>query len=226
VLFAPDGPKMHSIIVDPRDPRHLYVAMSSGGVFESRDRGASWKPINAGVLADFRPDKYPEFGQDAHCVRLHPLAPDVLYQQNHCGIYRLERPGVKWQRIGENMPRKIGDIGFPIVLHPRDPATLWVFPMDGGTVWPRTSPDGKPAAYVSRNSGGTWRRQDSGLPKRHGWFTVKRQAMSVDAHDPVGVYFGTTGGEIWASPDEGEEWLCIARHLPEIYAVEAVELAR
>ncbi len=223
---TPDGPKLHSINVDPRDPRHLYVAMSSGGVFESRDRGASWKPLNQGVLADFRPDKYPEYGQDAHCVRLHPAAPDVLYQQNHCGIYRLERPGTVWQRIGSTMPKKVGDIGFPIVPHPRDANTAWVFPMDGSTVWPRTSPGGKPAAYVTRNAGKTWKRQDAGLPKSQGWFTVKRQAMGVDAHDPVGVYFGTTGGELWASRDEGGKWACIARHLPEIYAVEAAELAK
>jgi photosystem II stability/assembly factor-like uncharacterized protein len=223
---TPDGPKMHSVIVDPRNARHLYIGMSSGGVFESRDRGASWKPLNQGVLADFRPDKFPEYGQDAHCVRLHPAAPDVLYQQNHCGIYRLERPGTVWQRIGNNMPKKVGDIGFPIVPHPRDADTAWVFPMDGSTVWPRTSPGGKPAAYVTRNAGKTWKRQDAGLPKSQGWFTVKRQAMSADAHDPVGVYFGTTSGEIWASRDEGGKWTCIARHLPEIYAVEAVELSR
>jgi photosystem II stability/assembly factor-like uncharacterized protein len=98
--------------------------------------------------------------------------------------------------------------------------------MDGSTVWPRTSPGGKPAAYVTRNSGKTWKRQDAGLPKSQGWFTVKRQAMSADAHDPVGVYFGTTGGELWASRDEGGRWTCIARHLPEIYAVEAVGLGR
>ena len=223
---TPDGPKMHSVIVDPRDARHLYIGMSSGGVFESRDRGASWKPLNQGVLADFRPDKYPEYGQDAHCVRLHPAAPDVLYQQNHCGIYRLERPGTVWQRIGRTMPKKVGDIGFPIVPHPRDANTAWVFPMDGSSVWPRTSPGGKPAAYVTRNAGKTWKRQDAGLPRSQGWLTVKRQAMSADARDPVGVYFGTTSGEIWASRDEGGKWVCIARHLPEIYAVEAVELAR
>ena len=133
---------------------------------------------------------------------------------------------MQWQRIGTNMPKSVGDIGFPVTLHPRDPATLWVFPMDGGTVWPRTSPGGKPAAYVSRNAGRTWKRQDAGLPKSQGWFTVKRQAMSADARDPVGVYFGTTSGEVWASRDEGGKWTCIARHLPEIYSVEAVELAR
>lgn len=223
---TPDGPKMHSVLFDPRDPRHLYIGMSSGGVFESVDKGADWKPLNAGCRADFRPDPYPEYGHDPHCVKVHPLDPNILYQQNHCGIYRMERSAGKWVRIGANMPKKIGDIGFPIVLHPRDPKTVWVFPMDGTSVWPRTSPDGKPAAYATHDAGKTWQRLDAGLPASQGWFTVKRQAMSCDAHDPVGVYFGTTGGEVWASRNEGAKWSCIARHLPEIYAVEAAELAR
>jgi hypothetical protein len=154
-------------------------------------------------------------------MRLHPLAPDRLYQQNHCGMYRLDRPAERWERIGNAMPQKIGDIGFPIVLHPRDPDTLWVFPMDGGTVWPRVSPGGKPAAYISRDGGRTWRRQDKGLPGKQGWFTVKRQSMCADARDPVGVYFGTTSGEVWMSANEGARWTSIARHLPEIYSVEA-----
>ena len=223
---TPDGPKMHSILVDPRDSRHLYLAMSSGGVFESVDKGANWKPLNAGVAADFLPIPNPEYGHDTHCMRLHPLAPDLLYQQNHCGIYHLERPATRWERIGTNMPKKIGDIGFPLVLHPRNPAMLWVFPMDGTSVWPRTSPGGKPAAYVTRNAGKTWMRQDAGLPRSQGWFTVKRQAMTADTHDPVGVYFGTTSGEVWASRTEGAKWSCIARHLPHIYAVEAAEPGR
>ena len=223
---TPDGPKLHSIQVDPRDARHLYIGMSSGGVFESLDKGANWKPLNAGCRADFRPDPFPEYGHDPHCLRLHPLAPDILYQQNHCGIYRMERAAASWVRIGASMPKKVGDIGFPLVLHPRDPRTVWVFPMDGSTVWPRTSPGGRPAAYVTRNAGRSWQRQDAGLPRSQGWFTVKRQAMTADAHDPVGVYFGTTGGEIWASRSGGAKWACIAQHLPEIYAVEAVELPR
>jgi len=217
---TPDGPKLHSIIVDPRDANHLYIGMSSGGVFESTDRGRDWKPLNAGCAADFRPDPDPEYGHDPHCVRLHPLHPDILYQQNHCGIYRMERPTGRWERIGRNLPKKVGDIGFPMTLHPRDPDTAWVFPMDGTSVWPRTSPDGKPAAYVTRNAGKTWQRQDDGLPASQGWFTVKRQAMTSDAHDPVGLYFGTTSGEIWASRNEGAKWTCIARYLPHIYAVE------
>ena len=220
---TPDGPTLHSILIDPRDRKHLYIGMSSGGVFESRDQGKDWKPLNAGCVADFLPDPDPEYGHDPHCVRLHPLAPDILYQQNHCGIYRLERARGRWLRVGASMPRRVGDIGFPLVLHPRDPDTAWVFPMDGTTVWPRTSPGGRPAAYVTRNAGKTWNRLAAGLPASQAWLTVKRQAMTADAHQPVGIYFGTTSGEIWASRSEGDRWLCIARHLPHIYAVEAAE---
>jgi hypothetical protein len=221
---TPDGPKMHSINIDPRDPNHIYIGMSGGGVFESTDRGADWRPLNAGCRADFMPDPYPEFGHDPHCMRLHPAAPDILYQQNHCGIYRMDRNEGKWVRIGENMPKSVGDIGFPMVLHPRDPDTVWVFPMDGTQVWPRTSPGGKPAVFVSRNAGKRWQRLDNGLPKGQAWFTVFRQGMTADAHHPIGLYFGTTCGEVWASNNEGAKWRCIARHLPHIYAVEAAEL--
>jgi photosystem II stability/assembly factor-like uncharacterized protein len=111
-----------------------------------------------------------------------------------------------------------------MVVHPRDANTVWVFPMDGQTVWPRTSPDGKPAAFVTRNAGKTWQRLDAGFPRSQAWWTVKRQAMTADAHDPVGLYFGTTSGELWASRDEGKRWVRIAGNLPEIYAVEAAEV--
>jgi hypothetical protein len=223
---TPDGPKMHSILVDPRDPKHLYIGMSSGGVFESLDRGASFRPLNRGVAADFLPDQNVEFGHDPHCVRLHPKQPDRLYQQNHCGIYRLDRPSDTWERIGDNMPKTVGDIGFPMVLHPRDPDTAWVFPMDGTEVWPRTSPDGRPAAYVTRNAGEKWKRLDRGLPKSQAWFTVFRQAMTADQHDPVGIYFGTTSGDIWGSTNEGKRWKRLAEYLPHVYSVEAAELGR
>jgi photosystem II stability/assembly factor-like uncharacterized protein len=219
---TPDGPKMHSILVDPRDSRHLYIGMSGGGVFESVDRGSDWQPLNQGCAMDFAPGPAPEFGHDPHCVVLHPLRPDRLYQQNHCGIYRMERPEGRWIR-GDNMPRDVGDIGFPIVVHPHDPDVAWVIPMDGTDVWPRTSPGGRPAVYVTRDAGATWRRQDTGLPAEKAWFTVLRQAMAADHHAPVGVYFGTTGGEIWASDDEGEHWRCLVRHLPQIYAVEVAQ---
>lgn len=135
----------------------------------------------------------------------------------------MERGEGRWVRIGENMPKDVGDIGFPVVLHPRDPQTVWVFPMDGTDVWPRTSPGGRPAVYVTCDSGQTWRRLDRGLPASQAWYTVKRQAMSADAHDPVGIYFGTTSGEVWASTDEGAQWTCVASHLPEIYSLEVAE---
>jgi len=221
---TPDGAVTHSIRVDPRDPKHLYVGLSGGGSFESRDGGASWRALNRGVAADFLPDKDPEIGHDPHIMALHPLKPDRLYQQNHCGIYRLDRPGDVWTRIGMNMPKTVGDIGFPLVLHPRDPDTLWVIPMDGTTVWPRTSPGGKPAVYRSRNAGKSWERQAAGLPTRGAWLTIKRQAFADDGGEPLGLYFGTTGGEIWMSTDEGKRWRCLARHLPEIYSVQAASL--
>lgn len=222
---TPDGPKLHSIIVDPRDPAHMYFAMSGGGVHESVDGGGTWTPILQGleVVAGF--DRAEPTFHDPHCIRICPSNPDRLYQQNHCGIYRRDGPDGEWVRIGRNMPKRVGDIGFPLVVHPRDDNTVWVFPMDSTTVWPRTSPDGKPAVYTTRNAGKTWQRLDAGLPGNQAWWTVKRQAMTADARDPVGLYFGTTSGELWMSRDEGRKWSCIARHLPEIYAVEAAEPA-
>ncbi len=218
-LGTPDGEFLHSILVDPRDAAHLYIAISIGGVFESTDAGASWSPLNEGCAADFLPDADVPFGHDPHCVVQHPLQPDRLYQQNHCGIYRLDRPARRWQRIGTRMPKSIGDVGFPIVLHPADPQTAWVLPMDGQTVWPRTSIGGKPAVYVTRNAGASWRRLDRGLPRSQAWFTVLRQAMCADSAPRPAVYFGTTAGEVWAGSSAGTSWRCIARHLPEIYSV-------
>jgi photosystem II stability/assembly factor-like uncharacterized protein len=221
----PDGGTLHSINVDPFDAAHLYIGLSAGGVFESRDRGATWTPLNRGCAADFLPDPQAPFGHDPHCLRVHPRERDVVYQQNHCGIYRLDRAASRWERIGTNMPAAIGDIGFPMVLHPRDPGVAWVFPMDGTSVWPRTPIGGRPAVYGTRNAGRSWRRLAKGLPAGQAWFTVKRQAMAADCLDPVGLYFGTTGGEVWASFDEGARWHCLCLHLPHVYSVEAA-LAR
>jgi photosystem II stability/assembly factor-like uncharacterized protein len=222
---TPDGPKLHSIIVDPRDPKHLYFGMSGGGVHESTDGGKTFAPLIDGMEVVEGFDPATVTFHDPHCVRLCPSNPDRLYQQNHCGIYRLDRPGRQWVRIGRSMPKRVGDVGFTMTVHPRDADTAWVFPMDGQTVWPRTSPEGIPSAYVTRNGGKTWQRLDKGMPQRQAWWTVKRQAMSADVGDPVGLYFGTTSGELWMSRDEGKRWTCIAQHLPEIYSVETAELA-
>lgn len=217
---TPDGPKLHSINVDPRDPQHLYIGMSGGGVHESCDGGRSFTPIIKGLEVVEGFDVSDPTFHDPHCVRLCPSAPDRLYQQNHCGVYRLDRPDDTWVRIGRNMPEEIGDIGFPLVVHPRDADCAWIFPMDGSDVWPRTSPGGRPAVYRTRDAGASWQRLDDGLPSAQAWWTVKRQAMTADRCEPLGLYFGTTSGELWMSGDEGASWHCIARHLPEIFAVE------
>jgi len=179
---TPDGPKMHSVTVDPRDPKHLYVAMSGGGVHETRDGGKTWKLLIDGleVVEGFGFNKADPTFHDPHCMRMCPTNPERLYQQNHCGIYRIDRPSKTWERIGLNMPKQVGDIGLRLALHPRDDKTAYVFPMDGSGVWPRTSLAGKPAAYVTRNAGKSWQRLDAGLPKGQAWWTLKRQAFATD----------------------------------------------
>ena len=226
---TPDGPKLHSVIVDPLDAAHLMFGMSGGGVHESFDGGRSWQALVRGmeVVGGFDPTT--NTFHDPHCLRLCPTRPTRIYQQNHCGIYRMDRTGDpaqdSWQRIGRKMPKRVGDIGFPMVVHPHDANVAWVFPMDGSDVWPRTSPAGQPAAYMTRNAGRTWQRLDQGLPEAQAWWTVKRQAMTADTQPVPALYLGTTSGELWIGRDEGARWTNIARHLPEIYAVEVATLA-
>jgi photosystem II stability/assembly factor-like uncharacterized protein len=222
---TPDGPKLHSVLVDPRDAAHLYIGMSSGGVHETRDAGRSWTPLVAGLEVVGGMDPTQIQFHDPHCLAICPANPDRLYQQNHCGIYRIDRPSNQWRRVGRAMPEAVGDIGFPIVVHPKDPDTAWVFPMDGTDVWPRTSPGGEPAVYVTRDGGENWQRQDAGLPRGNAWWTVLRQAMTGDRCDRAGLYFGTTSGSIWTSADEGMNWSMLAEHLPPIYALEIGTLA-
>ena len=199
--------------------------MSGGGVHESLDGGRTWAPLLKGleVVEGFdrgrrRPSTTRTASGSARATRTACISRITAASTGSTGRR------TTWVRIGKSMPKQVGDIGFPMVVHPRDADTAWVFPMDGTTVWPRTSPDGKPAVYATRNGGKTWQRLDAGLPEKQAWWTVKRQAMTADASDPVGLYFGTTSGELWMSRDEGRRWTCIARHLPEIYAVEAAEL--
>lgn len=229
--LTPDGAKCHSVQTHPADANRLVVALSGGGVFVSDDAGGTWRPVNLGVAMDFSPPKDDgseyEFGHDPHDLVIHPAKPDRWYQQNHCGIYRLDwqagAAAQRWQRIGKNMPKDVGDIGFSMTCHPRNPDVCWVVPMDGGTVWPRTSVGGKPAVYRTRDGGASWQRLDAGLPER-AWYTVFRQAMAHDGRDPLGLVFGTTSGDLYFSSDEGDRWHCVAQHLPKLFSVTAGRL--
>lgn len=209
---TPDGPKLHSINVDPRDAKRLYVAMSSGGVFESRDRGASWKPLNEGVLADFRPDKFPEYGQDAHCVRVHPLAPDVLWQQNHCGIFRSTDGARTWSACSKK--GSVVHFGFAIAADERDPAQAWVVPAVADEC--RVAPGGKLVTAHTHDGGKSWKLAKRGLPQRDVYDVVYRHALDQRAGT---LCFGSTTGNVYVSDDRGVSWTCVANHLPPVYSV-------
>lgn len=225
---TPDGPSLHSVIVDPRDPRHLYVGASSGGVFESCDEGATWRPLNRGIESDFMPPGEHETGHDPHHVMLAPSDPDRLWQQNHCGFYVLDRAkGDVWKRVGRKLPKDVGDVGFGVATHPTDRNVAWMFPMDGTKSWPRTTVGGKPCLYRTEDGGKSWTRQDRGMPKADAYWTVLRQALVADDEPAAtGVYFGTTSGEVWASFDAGRNWECLARHLPRIYSLRTARFGK
>ena len=228
---TPDGQKCHSVQVDPLHANRMLVGLSGGGLFLSDDHGRSWNPMNKGVDMDFAPPKDDgseyEFGHDPHDAVIHPANPKRWYHQNHCGIYRLDwRDGgeeQRWKRIGKNMPKEVGDIGFPMTCHPKDDKTIWVVPMDGTTIWPRTSVDGKPAVFRSRDAGESWQRLDRGLPGR-AWHTVLRQAMTHNGEKSLKLAFGTTSGEVWGSSDEGDSWYSLATGLPKIMSVTSARL--
>ncbi|MGE4158545.1 MAG: WD40/YVTN/BNR-like repeat-containing protein [Planctomycetota bacterium] len=229
---TPDGAKCHSVQVDPSNPKRVLLGLSGGGVFLSDDGDKSWKPVNLGVAMDFAPPKEDgseyEFGHDPHDVVIHPRNPRRWYQQNHCGIYRLDwKDGAKdqrWERIGKNMPKEEGDVGFSMTCHPGDDKTCWVIPMDGSSVWPRTSIGGRPAVYRTRDAGQSWQRLDKGLPAQ-AWYTVYRQSMAHDGQKPLGLAFGTSSGDFFWSGDEGDTWKEILRGLPKIMSVTAGRLA-
>ena len=213
---------LHSLLVDPRDTKRLWVGISAVGVFHSADGGESWEARNRGTRADFLPEdqRYPEVGQCVHCLVMAPGMSDLLYQQNHCGMYRSDDGGQNWQSIEAGLP---SSFGFPAAMHPRDPSTLFLVPLNGDTAG-RYPPDGKPAVWRTRDGGATWEDLRNGLPQRNVFFAVLRQAMATDRLDPAGIYFGTNSGSLFASADEGDNWMPIAEHLPTILSVETMVL--
>jgi hypothetical protein len=213
------GQAVHTVIPHPTNPDHVTVAMSAGGVYRTEDGGKSFAPSNKGIKAYFMPDQFPEYGQCVHKLAQHPARPDRFYAQNHHGVYRSDDAGLTWKSIADGLPC---DFGFPIVVHPHDPDTVYTFPIvaDGH----RFPPDGLCRVYRSRDAGETWEALDNGLPKNPYWTTILRDAMCADDADPAGVYFGSRSGDVYGSRDGGDTWALIAKDLPDVLSIRAAAL--
>ncbi|SDS83182.1 WD40/YVTN/BNR-like repeat-containing protein [Microlunatus soli] len=210
------GQAIHTVVPDPKDPAHLTVAMSTGGVYRTADSGQSWSPANVGIKAYFMPDPWPEYGQCVHKVTAHPAHPERMYAQNHHGVYRSDDAGENWIPIADGLP---SDFGFPIVVHPQHPDTVYVFPLiaDGR----RIPPEGKARVWRSTDAGASWTALAGGLPDSF-YAAVMRDAFCADNADRAGLYLGARDGTVYASADDGDHWQQLAAHLPDVYSVRAV----
>lgn len=213
---------LHSIIVDGRQPGRMWVGISAVGVFGTTDAGETWETMNGGVRADFLPGRFPDFGQCPHKVLAAAGGAGVLYQQNHCGVYRSGNGGKDWQDITQDLPSRFG---FVLGRHPQDPDTLFVLPEDqavgeevGGGL--RYVSEGKFRVYRSRNGGQDWEPLTRGLPQGNSYLHALREGMSTDALDPCGVYLGTTTGQIFYSRNDGGDWEMLVDQLPPINSVD------
>jgi photosystem II stability/assembly factor-like uncharacterized protein len=209
---------LHSIVPHPTDPERLWVGISAVGVFRTVDGGRTWVAQNKGVRVNHLPDPYPETGQCVHKLGMHPSRPDVLFQQNHSGAYRSDDAGASWIDINANLP---SHFGFPLAIHPQDPRTVFVIPLNGDDRG-RHMPDGRAAVWRSRDEGASWTRLAAGLPQEHAYLGVLREALAMDALDQPGIHFGTSTGQLFSSRDGGESWELTADFLPAISSVEAV----
>jgi len=211
---------LHTIVQDPGNPARMFIAISAAGAFRTVDGGQSWTPINRGLVSPHLPDPHAEVGHCVHHIAMHPARPGVLFMQKHWDVMRSDDAGDSWHEISGNLP---SDFGFPIEVHAHEPETLYVVPIKSdGEHFP---PDGRLRVYRSRSGGQDWEPLTHGLPQRDCYTNVLRDAMAADTLDPCGVYFGTTGGQVYASADDGDHWISIVRDLPAVLSVEVQTLA-
>jgi photosystem II stability/assembly factor-like uncharacterized protein len=214
------GMCLHTIVLDPSHPERIFIAISAAGVFRTDDAGKTWRPMNRGLKSPYElPDPNAEVGHCVHRIALHRSRPGVLFMQKHWDVMRSDDAGESWQEISGNLPT---DFGFPIEVHAHEPNTLYVVPIKSDSE--HYPPDGKLRVYRSRTGGHEWEALTNGLPQHHCYVNVLRDAMAVDALDACGVYFGTTGGQVYASADGGDNWAPIARDLPAVVSVEVQTL--
>jgi hypothetical protein len=213
------GMCLHTIILDPSDPGRMFAAISAAGVFRTDDSGETWRPVNRGLCSEGIPDPRAEVGHCVHRIALHPSRPSVLFMQKHWDVMRSDDAGEDWREVSGDLP---SDFGFPIVVHAHEPDTIYVVPIKSDSE--HYPPEGKLRVYRSRTGGDEWEPLTKGLPQANCYVNVLRDAMAVDALDPCGVYFGTTGGQVYVSADEGNSWAPIVRDLPAVLSVEVQTL--
>jgi len=213
------GMCLHSVVLDPKDPKRMYIAISAAGAFRSDDGGKSWKPINKGLKSPYIPDPNAEIGHCVHHIAAHPSRPNVLFMQKHWDVMRSDDAGDSWREVSGNLPT---DFGFVIDVHAHEPETIYVVPIKSdGEHFP---PDGKLRVYRSRTGGNEWEPLTKGLPQSDCYVNVLRDAMAVDSLEKCGIYFGTTGGQVYASHDAGDNWAPIVQNLPAVFSVEVQTL--
>ncbi|HEX7450284.1 MAG TPA: exo-alpha-sialidase [Pirellulales bacterium] len=215
------GMCLHTILIDPSQPRRMFIAISAAGAFRTDDGGESWRPINQGLHSQYvLPDPDAEVGHCVHRIAMHRSRPDVLFMQKHWDVLRSDNAGDSWHEVSGNLPT---DFGFVIDVHAHEPETIYVVPIKSDSE--HYPPEGKLRVYRSRTGGNDWEPLATGLPDRDCYVNVLRDAMTVDSLDPCGVYFGTTGGQVYGSSDAGDRWQAIVRDLPPVVSVEVQTLA-
>ncbi len=213
------GMCLHTILLDPKDPKRMYIAISAAGAFRTDDGGTTWRPINRGLKSAQIPEPEAEVGHCVHRIALHPSRPEVLFMQKHWDVMRSDDAGESWREVSGNLPT---DFGFPIDVHAHEPETVYVVPIKSDSE--HYVPDGKLRVFRSRTGGNEWEALTKGLPQRNCFVNVLRDAMAVDSLDACGIYFGTTGGQVYGSADAGDSWAPIVRDLPAVLSVEVQTL--